>query len=75
MRRKIKKTRYLFRMVGCIGFEHGELLPDIIPVLISALKDDTPAVARQAITCGIGIFRCTLVKVAIQVVDYFRYEI
>ncbi|KAH0739909.1 hypothetical protein KY290_038614 [Solanum tuberosum] len=54
------------QMVGCIGFEHGELLPDIIPVLISALKDDTPAVARQAITCGIGIFRCTLVKVAIQ---------
>ncbi|KAK4731115.1 hypothetical protein R3W88_024103 [Solanum pinnatisectum] len=54
------------QMVGCIGFEHGELLPDIIPVLTSALKDDTPAVARQAITCGIGIFRCTLVKVAIQ---------
>ncbi|XP_055812650.1 uncharacterized protein LOC129882403 [Solanum dulcamara] len=53
-------------MVGHIGFEHGEFLPDIVPVLISALKDDTPAVARQAINCGIEIFRCTLVKVAIQ---------
>ncbi|KAK4359342.1 hypothetical protein RND71_021571 [Anisodus tanguticus] len=53
-------------MVGYIGFKHGEFLPDIVPVLISALKDDTPAVARQAITCGIDIFRCTLVKVAIQ---------
>lgn len=53
-------------IVGSIGFKHGELLPDIIPVLISALKDETPAVSRQAITCGIDIFRCTLVKVAIQ---------
>ncbi|XP_059305368.1 uncharacterized protein LOC132056978 [Lycium ferocissimum] len=53
-------------MVGYIGFKHGEFLPDIVPVLISALKDGTPAVARQAITCGIDIFRCTLVKVAIQ---------
>lgn len=53
-------------MIGYIGFKHGEFLPDIVPVLISALKDDTPAVARQAITCGIDIFRCTLVKVAIQ---------
>ncbi|CAN4106127.1 unnamed protein product [Withania somnifera] len=53
-------------MVGYIGFKYGEFLPDIVPVLISALKDDTPAVSRQAITCGIEIFRCTLVKVAIQ---------
>ncbi|XP_075088235.1 uncharacterized protein LOC107816280 isoform X4 [Nicotiana tabacum] len=53
-------------MVGYIGFKHGEFIPDIVPVLISALKDDMPAVARQAITCGIDIFRCTLVKVAIQ---------
>lgn len=67
--------RYLFRMVGYIGFKHGEFLPDIVPVLISALKDDTPAVARQAINCGIEIFRCTLVKVAIQVVVCLGYEI
>lgn len=72
---KLKKMRYLFRIVGSIGFKHGELLPDIIPVLISALKDETPAVSRQAITCGIDIFRCTLVKVAIQVVGCLGYEI
>lgn len=74
MRRQIEKMHYLFRMVGYIGFKHGEFIPDIVPVLISALKDDTPAVARQAITCGIDIFRCTLVKVAIQVVDCFGSE-
>ncbi|KAK4396118.1 hypothetical protein Sango_1448400 [Sesamum angolense] len=53
-------------MIGEIGLKHLELLPDIIPALIAALKDDTPAVARQAITCGVDIFRCSLVKVAIQ---------
>ncbi|KAL0375338.1 UNVERIFIED_CONTAM: hypothetical protein Sradi_3449500 [Sesamum radiatum] len=53
-------------MIGEIGLKHLELLPDIIPALIAALKDDTPAVARQAITSGVDIFRCSLAKVAIQ---------
>ncbi|MCD7461140.1 hypothetical protein HAX54_045366 [Datura stramonium] len=34
-------------VVGYIGFKHGEFLPDIVPVLISALKDDTSAVAHK----------------------------
>ncbi|KAI7991744.1 hypothetical protein LOK49_LG12G01921 [Camellia lanceoleosa] len=43
-----------------------EFIPDTIPVLITVLKDGTPAVTRQAITCGIDLFGSTLVKVAIQ---------
>ncbi|KAL7095344.1 hypothetical protein ACP275_10G018300 [Erythranthe tilingii] len=54
------------RMIGEIGLKHLELLPEIIPALVDVLKDDTPAVARQAITCGIDIFRSSLVKVTIQ---------
>lgn len=44
---------------------------------MNILKDDAPAVARQAITCAVNIFRCTLVKVAIQVgdVSYSEYYI
>lgn len=44
-----------------------EFLPDIVPVLITALQDSTPAVARQSGTCGIDLFRSTLVRIAIQV--------
>ncbi|KAL7247469.1 hypothetical protein ACSBR2_002391 [Camellia fascicularis] len=53
-------------MIGDIGLKHMEFIPDIIPVLITVLKDGTPAVARQTITCGIDLFCSTLVKVAIQ---------
>lgn len=59
-------------MIGEIGLKHLELLPEIIPALVDVLKDDTPAVARQAITCGFDIFRCSLVKVAIQVCSDFE---
>ncbi|KAF6153639.1 hypothetical protein GIB67_027506 [Kingdonia uniflora] len=52
--------------IGEIGLECTEVLPEMVPVLIAFLKDDTPAVARQAITSGTDLFRCTLEKVAIQ---------
>ncbi|KAK3019013.1 hypothetical protein RJ639_003621 [Escallonia herrerae] len=58
--------KFVIEMIGAIGLKHTELLPEIIPALIAILKDDTPAVARQAIRCGIDIFRHSLVKVAIQ---------
>ncbi|KAK3018031.1 hypothetical protein RJ639_004521 [Escallonia herrerae] len=58
--------KFVIEMIGAIGLKHTEFLPEIIPVLIAILKDDTPAVARQAIRCGIDIFRHSLVKVAIQ---------
>ncbi|GER55800.1 symplekin [Striga asiatica] len=54
------------QIVGEIGLKHLELLPEIVPALLNVLKDDTPAVARQAISCGIDIFRCSLVTLAIQ---------
>lgn len=56
-----------------MGLKHLELLSEIIPSLSDVLKDDTPAVARQAIACGIDIFRCLLVKVAIQVGSCFEF--
>ncbi|MCH80956.1 LCR/BET1-like protein [Trifolium medium] len=40
-------------MIGEIGLNNTEFLPDIVPVLIDVLDDDTPAVVRQAILCGI----------------------
>ncbi|KAA8517806.1 hypothetical protein F0562_015280 [Nyssa sinensis] len=58
--------KFIIEIAGDIGLKHMEFLPEIIPVVIAILKDVTPAVARQGITCGIDIFRCTLVKVAIQ---------
>ncbi|XP_059667995.1 uncharacterized protein LOC132313299 isoform X2 [Cornus florida] len=58
--------KFVTEIIGDIGLKHVEFLPEILPVLVIVLKDGTPAVARQAITCGIDIFRCTLVKVAIQ---------
>ena len=55
------------RMIGDIGLKFAESIPEIVPVLIPVLKDDTPAVARQAIRCGMEIFRYVLFKVALQV--------
>lgn len=49
-----------------------EYIPEIVPVLIPVLKDDTPAVARQAIRCGMEIFRSILFKVALQVSENFK---
>lgn len=48
-------------------------MPEIVPVLMSVLDDSTPAVARQAIKCGLDLFRATLQKIAIQV--YFKFII
>ncbi|KAK9124505.1 hypothetical protein Sjap_014107 [Stephania japonica] len=54
------------RMFGEIGLIFMEYVPDTVPVLIAYLKDDTPAVARQAITSGTYLFCGILEKVAIQ---------
>lgn len=55
------------RVIGDVGLKHIQFLPDIVPVLMSVVNDDTPAVARQAISCGLDLFRCTLEKLAVQV--------
>lgn len=54
-------------MIGEIGFKHIDLLPQIVPLLITVLTDDTPAVVRQSITCAIDLFRISLVKIATKV--------
>uniref|UniRef100_A0A2N9I6K7 Symplekin n=1 Tax=Fagus sylvatica TaxID=28930 RepID=A0A2N9I6K7_FAGSY len=58
--------KFVTEMIGEIGLKLFELLPEIVPVLITVLSDGTPAVARQAIACGIELFRSVLEKVAIQ---------
>ncbi|XP_017247207.1 uncharacterized protein LOC108218671 isoform X2 [Daucus carota subsp. sativus] len=58
--------KLVIEIVGGVGLKHVEFLPDIVPVLIAALQDSTPAVARQSGTCGMDLFRSTLVKIAIQ---------
>ena len=55
------------RIVGEIGLKHLEFFPEIVPALLIVVDDDTPAVARQAITSGTDIFCCSLEKIAIQV--------
>ena len=47
--------------------KHLEFVPEIVPVLMLVLEDLVPAVARQAITCGMSLFRATLEKITIQV--------
>ncbi|KAG2380723.1 uncharacterized protein HKW66_Vig0200950 [Vigna angularis] len=53
-------------MLGEIGLKNTEFLSDIVPVLIEVLNDDTPAVVRQALLCGIELFRGTLEKIVVQ---------
>ncbi|KAH9672962.1 HEAT repeat-containing protein [Citrus sinensis] len=58
--------KFATEVIGEVGLKHVQLVPEIVPVLISVLDDATPAVARQAITSGLDLFRFTLEKVAIQ---------
>lgn len=39
----------------------------MVPVLVALLRDNTPAVARRAISSGTNLFRNTLEQVALQV--------
>lgn len=55
------------RIIGEIGIKQLEFLPEMVPVLMSVLKDESPPVARQAISCGIDLFRHTFERIAIQV--------
>ncbi|MED6121280.1 hypothetical protein PIB30_028657 [Stylosanthes scabra] len=58
--------KFVAEMVGEIGLKNTEFLPDIVPVLIEVLDDDTPAVVRQVLLLGIDLFRSTLEKIAVQ---------
>ncbi|CAA7061832.1 unnamed protein product [Microthlaspi erraticum] len=58
--------KFVAEILGEIGLKYVELLPEIVPLLIKSLEDETPAVARQAIACGADLFSSTLEKVAVQ---------
>ncbi|PON51152.1 Coatomer beta subunit [Parasponia andersonii] len=58
--------KFATEIIGEIGLKHVDFVPEIVPELMTVLNDSAPAVARQAITCGIDLFRRTLEKVAIQ---------
>ncbi|CAI9301502.1 unnamed protein product [Lactuca saligna] len=58
--------RYVAEIAGDVGLNYTDLLPEVVPLLITLLRDGTPAVARQAITCGISLFQRALTKMAIQ---------
>ncbi|XP_020578838.1 uncharacterized protein LOC110023662 isoform X2 [Phalaenopsis equestris] len=58
--------KLLTEILGEIGKKHVELLPAIVPTLLTYLNDETPPVARQAILSGTSLFCNYFVKVAIQ---------
>ncbi|XP_074592779.1 uncharacterized protein LOC141848631 isoform X2 [Curcuma longa] len=58
--------KFLAEMIGDIGSKDTEVLHEILPCLISFLEDETPAVARQAITTGTALFCHVLEKLVIQ---------
>ncbi|KFK24648.1 hypothetical protein AALP_AA8G006900 [Arabis alpina] len=58
--------KFVVEILGEIGLKYVELLPEIVPLLIKSLKDETPAVVRQVIACGADLFRSTLERVAVQ---------
>ncbi|KAJ8476753.1 hypothetical protein OPV22_020480 [Ensete ventricosum] len=58
--------KFLAEMIGDIGSKHLELLPEMAPCLLAFLKDETPAVSRQAITTGTSLFGYVLEKLVIQ---------
>ncbi|KAK9069962.1 hypothetical protein SSX86_010360 [Deinandra increscens subsp. villosa] len=58
--------RFIAEIAGDVGLSYVDLIPDIVPLLITLLRDGIPAVARQAITCGISLFRRALIKIAMQ---------
>ncbi|XP_048127124.1 symplekin isoform X3 [Rhodamnia argentea] len=58
--------KFITQIIGEIGIKQLEFLPEMVPVLISVLDDESPPVARQAISCGIDLFRHTFERIAIQ---------
>ncbi|KAK2656710.1 hypothetical protein Ddye_009762 [Dipteronia dyeriana] len=62
--------KFVIEILAEVGLKHLQFLPDIVPVLISVVNDATPAVARQAINCGLELFRFTFEKIAIQGLYY-----
>ncbi|KAJ0234958.1 Uncharacterized protein HA466_0270600 [Hirschfeldia incana] len=59
--------KFVAEILGEIGLNYVELLPEIVTLFIKSLQDeDTPAVVRQVIASGSALFRSTLQKFALQ---------
>uniref|UniRef100_A0A1D1XLC0 Symplekin n=1 Tax=Anthurium amnicola TaxID=1678845 RepID=A0A1D1XLC0_9ARAE len=58
--------RLVAEAISEIGIKSMELLPEIVPTLVYLLKDETPAVTRQAIVSGTTLFHNVLEKLVIQ---------
>ncbi|CAN6463169.1 unnamed protein product [Victoria cruziana] len=58
--------KFIAEIIGEIGFKHMSFLPELVPVLISLLKDATPAVARQAVNSGAYLFQKIMGYVAVR---------
>ncbi|XP_020087002.1 uncharacterized protein LOC109709265 isoform X3 [Ananas comosus] len=58
--------KLLAELIGDIGLNHMEFLPHMIPCLLCFLKDEAPAVTRQALITGISLFQRVLEKIVIQ---------
>ena len=54
-------------MIEEIGLKHLEHLPTMVPVLLTLMGDDMPAIARRAISAGSNLFQNTFQQVALQV--------
>ncbi|KAJ3682829.1 hypothetical protein LUZ60_013056 [Juncus effusus] len=58
--------KFVAQVIGEVGSKNVETIPELMPVLLSFLKDETPAVIRQAITTGTDLFQLVLEKLVIQ---------
>ncbi|KAL2622737.1 hypothetical protein R1flu_002942 [Riccia fluitans] len=58
--------KYLAEIIEEVGLRATDQLPFMVPVLMNLLRDNTPAVARRAISSGTNLFRHTLEQVALQ---------
>ncbi|CAN6838086.1 unnamed protein product [Brassica oleracea] len=58
--------KFVAEILGEVGLNYVELLPEIVPLFIKSLQDDTPAVVRQVIASASTLFPSTLHKFALQ---------
>ncbi|CAN6991438.1 unnamed protein product [Brassica oleracea var. botrytis] len=58
--------KFVAEILGEVGLNYVELLPEIVPLFIKSLHDDTPAVVRQVIASASTLFPSTLHKFALQ---------
>ncbi|KAF3331748.1 symplekin isoform X1 [Carex littledalei] len=58
--------KFVAQVIGEVGSKYTEVLPELMPSLLTFLADGTSAVTRQAITTGTHLFRTVLEKLVFQ---------